>query len=190
MKGSFPGACRVTDTLQNATADSGHVRPGASYCVSTIRLNLETVFGPIPFTLNKSSQELIDLLPPLDLQMRAASTGPRPGNRTSDSGGAVEKKTNGSSRKREGSLSLTDAVFSAGKSFVRGTFCRTAADGVGGGGRQPEPWIDSSILGNAIKQNISHAPVIRRTYFLHPPRGPGSIKYSPGQSVHDRSRGH
>jgi len=77
--------------MQNATAASGSVRPGAGYCVSTIRLKLETVFGPIPFTLSKSSQELKDLLPPLDLQMRAASTGPRPGNNTSDSAGAVEK---------------------------------------------------------------------------------------------------
>jgi hypothetical protein len=119
--------------MQNATAASGSLCPGARQCVSTIRLNLETVSGPIPFTLCKSSQELKDLLPPLDLQMRAAITGPRPGNKTRDSAGAVEKKTNGSSRKREGSLSLTDAEYLGGKSFVRGTFCRTVPDVDGGG---------------------------------------------------------
>ena len=171
--------------IELVTIDRGYAYPGFAdgYSGAASRFSFATVFLPIPLTRSKSSHAVKSLLPPLASKMRAASTGPMFGSRTSDSGGAVEKNTRGSLKKRGGGLCDTVADFEGGKTFAPGTSCRWPERSVCAG---PPPAPDNDTnggaltvvainRGSAIKQNRSQAPAIRRITTPNPP-GPFQSK--------------
>ena len=169
------------NSLHYATGAPKDTEPLRNQSSPASRLNLATVFLPIPFTRSKSSQSLKGLLPPLTSRILAAITGPMPGSNASDSGGAVEKKTRGSERNRGGSSCDTDAVFSTGKTCTTGISCRSM-------GRRVR--ASSTTLrtkpGSAIKQNNNQAPTARRI----PSPTSALVENLPGETEHQRSRCH
>jgi len=132
------------------------------------RLNRATDFSPIPLTLSKSSHILKGLLPPLASHILAAITGPTPGRRASDSGGAVEKNNSGREINAGGSSCDAGVTITPEISDTTGTSCRSPSRH-----RIVVRTVLSTSPGRASNRNNIHAPAIRRIPSSHPAPGAG-----------------
>lgn len=132
--------------MQNATPPcGGNALSTSSHSVSDF--NRSSFLGPIPLMARRSSHWVNDLLPVRALAILSARTGPMPGSRMSESGGAVERNRNGLRRYEEGA---------DGDSVAAARDVRFAGDGDG-----PQTCCRSHVLGTMNKRMTITAPAVR-----------------------------